>query len=264
MELTGKHVWITGAAGALGQAMVQHCVRRGARVSATDLNRAACDAMAVSGSIQSAACDITDTAAVMQAYGAITQAFGPVDILINNAGITHFSPMRDTAIAVYEKIMRVNLLGALYCTKACLSDIEARSGAIIAVSSAAGFGPLAERTGYSASKHAMNGMFTSLAAELPSAKVYVVCPSFIRDDSGQKAAPQSSAASDGTARPGADASKNHGKGMTADEAAQEILALLGKSSGVYPIGRVGRLAHRIQRYAPGLYVKLMLRGMRKG
>lgn len=263
MHLQAKHVWITGAAGALGQALVRQCLAEGARVSATDLNRSACDALAQANKVVSAPCDITDAVAVETTYAAITAQFGAVDVLINNAGITHFSPMRATALSVYDRVMRVNLFGALYCTKVCLADIEGRNGAIFAISSAAGFGPLAERTGYSASKHAMNGLFASLATELPTARVYVACPSFIRDDSGQKSSSSGAAAADGTARPGADASKNHGKGMTADAAASDILALLSKPSGIYPIGRVGRLAYGLQRLSPRLYARMMLRGMGK-
>lgn len=261
MNLKGKHVWITGAAGALGSELVRQCAAAGAHVSASDLHAAACQALAQPGAILAVPCDIAQYDQVVAAYRTLRDTFGPVDVLIANAGITHFSPMQRTEIRVYEAIMQVNLFGALYCTKLCLDDIEQRAGAIIAVSSAAGFGPLAERTGYAASKHAMNGMFTSLGAELQRAQVYVACPSFIRDDSGQKAA--APGAGDGIARPGADASKNHGKGMTNAEAAHEILALIGRQGGVYPIGRVSRLAWRLQRLSPSLYRTMMLRGMKR-
>ena len=77
--------------------------------------------------------------------------------------------------------MEVNLFGAVHCTQACVDDLIAQRGLIITVSSIAGVAPLYGRTGYSASKHALHGLFESIGAELADDGVHVlmVCPSFV-------------------------------------------------------------------------------------
>ena len=126
-------------------------------------------------------CDITDTVQVETAMEAVRGAFGRIDVLINNAGIVHRSAFAETRPEVFRRVMEVNLFGALHCTQACMDDIIAARGLIIAVSSIAGLAPLYGRSGYAASKHAMHGLFESLGAEVADRGVGVlmVCPSFV-------------------------------------------------------------------------------------
>ena len=92
-----------------------------------------------------------------------------VDLLVNNAGISHRSRSRDTDPEVIRRVMDVNFFGALACTHAALPHITRAAAWSIAISSVAGFSPLIGRTGYAASKHALHGFFDSLRTEVESA-----------------------------------------------------------------------------------------------
>jgi NAD(P)-dependent dehydrogenase (short-subunit alcohol dehydrogenase family) len=132
---------------------------------------------------------VTSDAECRSAFAAVERAFGGVDVLVNNAGITHLGLFRDTELEVLRRVMEVNFFGAVRCTKAALPSLLARRGRIAVVSSVAGFAPLATRSGYAASKHALHGFFGSLRAEhrRDGLGVTLVCPSFVRTRIGSRA-----------------------------------------------------------------------------
>ena len=145
--------------------------------------------------------DFADVRTIMSEGGAAliqkaVDTFGRIDILINNAGISHRSLLADTDPDVIARVMEVNFFGAANLTQAALAHIVTRRGFIVAISSVAGFSPLTGRTGYAASKHALHGFFDSLRSEVEGAGVGVtlVCPSFIRTGIG-------AAATDGSGAP---------------------------------------------------------------
>ncbi len=126
-------------------------------------------------------CDVTDAASCADAIRSAVERFGGVDVLVNNAGITHRSAFATTDPAVLRRVMEVNFFGAMNLTHHALPHLLRSRGAIVAISSVAGFAPLIARTGYAASKHALHGFFESLRSEVRSQGVDVtlVCPSFI-------------------------------------------------------------------------------------
>ena len=185
-DYAGKTVVITGAAGGLGQALCQRFAAAGAKIAALDRDGAAVETFARELTAKGhdalgLTCDVTDMAACRAAMDKVVAAFGGVDLLVNNAGISHRSFFNETDVAIIHRVMGVNFFGAVHCTKAALPSLLARRGQIIAISSIAGFSPLLERTGYSASKHALHGFFDSLRAEIEDAGVDVmlVCPAFV-------------------------------------------------------------------------------------
>ncbi len=110
------------------------------------------------------------------------ERFGGIDVLVNNAGVTmwaRFDAVSD--FSVYERLLAVNYLGAVYMTAAALPHLKASRGLIVAVASIAGLTGVPERTGYAASKHAMVGFFESLRIELTGSGVDVtlVAPDFV-------------------------------------------------------------------------------------
>src|SRR3954467_12630424 len=110
------------------------------------------------------------------------QVFGGIDILINNAGISMRSLLKDATIDVIRKVMDINFFGVVYCTKYALDSIIKRKGTIVGVSSIAGYRGLPGRSGYSASKFALQGWLESIRTELIDSAVHVmgVCPGLDR------------------------------------------------------------------------------------
>jgi short-subunit dehydrogenase len=110
--------------------------------------------------------------------------FGGIDILINNAGISMRGLFADTDAEVLRKLMDINFFGAVYCTKFALPSILQRKGSLVSVSSIAGFRGLPGRSGYSASKFALNGWMEALRTELmdDGVNVMLVCPGFTRSN----------------------------------------------------------------------------------
>lgn len=185
-----KVVLITGGCAGIGRALAMRLAQAGARLVIFDLQQTEldslvqhlrdhhnCDALGLR-------CDVADALAVEQAIALACERFGGIDVLINNAGITHRSTFAETELAVFQRIMAVNYFGAVHCTKAALPSLIARRGQIIVLSSLSGFAPLLYRSAYNASKHALHGLFETLRAELKGSGVNVmlVCPGFTATD----------------------------------------------------------------------------------
>ncbi|OGA01322.1 MAG: hypothetical protein A2Z64_15130 [Betaproteobacteria bacterium RIFCSPLOWO2_02_67_12] len=254
-ELSGRVVAITGAAGGLGRALVAAFAARGARVAALDLDAAGLAQLAPE--VLALPCDITRPQACRDAVAQVLARFGALDVLVNNAGISHRSLLAATDPAVIRSVMEVNFFGALNATQAALEALTARRGAIVAISSVAGFAPLVARTGYAASKHALHGLFETLRAELEGSGVHVMlaCPGFIRT-----AIAQAHLGADGGAARGPRTVV--GEALAPEEVAARIVNALERERRLLLIGGVARLAWWMSRLAPRLYARIMVRRMR--
>ena len=195
MSIHTKVIWITGASSGIGSAL------------AIELSKLNCQLILSSRSkeglmatknhcfgnpdhIAVVPLDLGALEQIEEVYSLAYKAFGIIDILINNAGISQRSLTVDTNLEVYSKIMSVNFLGTVAITKAVLPDMLIRnSGQIVTITSLVGkFGtPL--RSGYAASKHALHGFFDSLRAEVSSQgiDILLVCPGFIQTDISRRA-----------------------------------------------------------------------------
>ncbi|WP_275294238.1 SDR family oxidoreductase [Amycolatopsis sp. La24] len=128
-----------------------------------------------------AECDVTDEAAV-RAYFA---QLGPVDVLVNNAGVSSSAPLAKTGLDDWRGQFEVNATGAFLCTREVLSGMRERDfGRIVTVASTAGLAGARYTSGYTASKHAAVGLMRAVAAEVAGTGVTsnAVCPSFVRTD----------------------------------------------------------------------------------
>jgi short-subunit dehydrogenase len=113
---------------------------------------------------------------------AAEMAFGGIDVLVNNAGASMWARFEDIAdLCVFERLMQVNYLGAVYCTRYALPCLHRSRGLLVGISSLAGRTGVPTRTGYSATKHAMAGFFDSLRIELAGSGVDVtmIYPGFV-------------------------------------------------------------------------------------
>ncbi|GGS59236.1 SDR family NAD(P)-dependent oxidoreductase [Actinokineospora fastidiosa] len=128
-----------------------------------------------------AECDVTDESAV----AALFERVGPVDVLVNNAGIATSAPLARTTVEQWHSTMDVNALGAFLCTRAALPGmVERDHGRIITVASTAGLAGARYTSAYSAAKHAAVGLMRAVAAEVAGTGVTcnAVCPTFVRTD----------------------------------------------------------------------------------
>jgi NAD(P)-dependent dehydrogenase (short-subunit alcohol dehydrogenase family) len=185
--LQDKVAVVTGGASGIGLAACREFARRGAVIAMLDMDEEALRGISKEFSaknirVLAIACDVTLEESCKKAIDEVLAEFGQIDILFNNAGITQRGLFEKTETCVFRKVMEVNFFGSLYCTKAALPALIKTKGVIIVNESIAGVAPLLGRTGYSASKHALHGMFTSLRCELRQKGVHVmiVCPGFIR------------------------------------------------------------------------------------
>ncbi|WP_461535732.1 SDR family oxidoreductase [Spongorhabdus nitratireducens] len=184
-----KTVVITGACGGMGRALSLRFGQAGARIAMIDLNSEQLDTFKAhleQKNIQAKGyvCDITKNAQVHDTFSKILADFTSVDLLVNNAGITHRSAFSETDIQVFHRVMQVNYFGAVHCTKAAMPALCQSKGQVITMSSMSGFTPLYHRSAYSASKHALHGLFDDLRLELEprDVNVMLVCPGFTATD----------------------------------------------------------------------------------
>ncbi len=257
-----KVVVVTGGASGIGLALCRKFGAMGAMIGMLDMDEDAvkgqATALAATGvTIMGLTCDVTREAQCNEAMGEIINRFGGIDVLVNNAGITQRSAFVDTDLSVYRKVMAVNFFGSLQCTKAAIGSIIERKGMIIVTESLAGVAPLYGRTGYSASKHALHGFFTSLRTEIRSAgaHVMIICPGFIRTNLQARAL-----GADGTVttRP----QSRIGGQDTPEHAAEAICRAAGKRKNLLVLTRVGKIGYWVSRIAPVLYERIMTRQLK--
>jgi short-subunit dehydrogenase len=199
--------------------------------------------------------DITDEAACKRAIDQVKDHFGRIDLLINNAGITHIEALNEHHGQIIKKVMDVNFFGSVNCTMAALSSLKASQGHIVTLSSVAGFAPLFGRTAYSASKYALHGFFETLRTELTTYDVNVtmVCPSFI--DTGIRSSNPDSIHQEKT---------TVGESITPDQAAKILIKGIAQKKRLILIGRTAKLSYWVKKLMPRYYDKKMLEGLGKG
>lgn len=179
MRLMGKTALVTGAASGFGKGIAELFVAEGARVAIVDLNEEGAKDVAASlgdGAI-AIRCDVADGAQVAAAVKETSEAFGGLDIVVNNAGWTNAnSPLMETDEATFRKIYDINVLSIFHMTKACVPLWRDQGGGVmINIGSVAGIRPRPGLTWYNSSKGAVNLMTKSLAVELAPDKIRVNC-----------------------------------------------------------------------------------------
>lgn len=252
-----KTIVITGGGGGLGNALIDQLIPLGANIVALDLN---VDSLIACSQLLPIAVDLTDEQALQQAVEQVINTYGGIDILFNNAGITHMSTFNDLSAPLFDTIMAVNFTAAVNISRLCLAELKKNQGQIVAISSVAGFAPLYGRSAYSASKHAMEGFFGSLASEVADdgINVLIVCPSFV------KSRPELTAdVNGGISSPGAMKKSTNGEQLPPELAASKILKALACRKLRLHLGRVAKIAYWLNTLMPRLYLKIMSQGAKQ-
>ena len=263
-EFKGRVVVITGGGGGIGKAAAARFLDEGASVVLSSRRREVLEVarreLDADGRIALVAADVSSPGAAAELIDTAVDRFGGVDVLVNNAGIgmiALFEEVRD--LSVFESLMRVNYLGAVYATWYALPELKRSRGQIVAVSSLSGLTGVPYRTGYSASKHAMIGFFDSLRIELrdTGVSVTVVAPDFVVSEIQKRAF-----GPDG--RPLGRSPLQEDKIMTAERCAAEIIEAMEKRQRLWLGSFRGRVGRWVRLFAPGLIDRIALKAAREG
>ena len=184
--LSGKTAVVTGAAGTMGLAVVRALLEDGAQVALVDVDAMRLDGMTrfLRGATVAVPCDVSDAEAVKRAHQQVEKALGPVDILVNSAGVGSSEKLETTSDQEWRRVLAVNLDGAFFWARAVLPGMKQRKwGRVINVGSLAGkSGGIVAGSAYAASKGAITSLTYSLAREAASYGVTVnaVAPAYVK------------------------------------------------------------------------------------
>jgi short-subunit dehydrogenase len=264
MDLKGKVVVITGASSGIGKACAIECAKRGANVVlAARQYVVLCEVTEeiyrkYNVKTLAVQTDVSKEEDCKELIKQTVSAMGKVDILINNAGISMRALFKDLDIEVLKRIMDINFWGTVYCTKYAFQEILNQSGSIVGVSSIAGYKGLPGRTGYSASKFAMNGFLEALRVENLKNNIHVMlaCPGFTASNIRNVAL-------NSEAKPQGESSMEEEKMMSADEVAVRIVDGIIKRKRELIMTGQGKLTVFLQKIFPKWLDKLVYNHFKK-
>lgn len=254
MNCNNKTIIITGASRGIGKVLAVKLARKGANLVLAARNQATLEIVAqecvkVGGRAIIIPTDITNSENCQKLIEDSLSTFGEINCLVNNAGISmeaRFDQIQD--ISIFEKIMKVNYLGSVYCTYHALPYLKNSQGLIVAISSLTGKTGVPTRTGYAASKHALQGFFDSLRIELKGTgvDVLVVSPGFVATDIRQHVL-----GADGTPKR-ASLSQGQQKSMSTEVCADLIMEAMSKRKRELVMTLKGKLGLGLKLFAPNL------------
>jgi len=264
MKLTNKTVIITGASSGIGKSLATEFAKHGANLILAarqfDALTEITQYLEKQYSIKAIAvqCDVTVEQACADLIKQAVKTFGGIDVLVNNAGISMRALFNDADINVLKAVMDVNFWGTVYCTKYALSEILKTKGSIVGVSSIAGYKGLPGRTGYSASKFAMNGFLDALRIENLKTGVHILTasPGFTASNIRNTAL-----AADGTQQ--GESTMHEEKMMTSDEVAAIIVKGVENRSRTLIMTGQGKLTIFLSKFLPAFLDKMVYKTIAK-
>jgi short-subunit dehydrogenase len=250
-----KVVVVTGGTDGIGKALVAELIDAGAKVSTCGRNHDKLYQLQTeyaSAALHTMVADVSSENDCRRFIEITNKMFGRIDVLINNAGISMRAELKDATVDVIRKVMEINFFGAVYCTKYALPFLIERKGTVVGVSSIAGYRGLPGRSGYSASKHALQGWMEAIRTELLDSGVNVmwVCPGFTTSNIRNAALNK-----EGEAQ--GESPMDEDKMMTAQECARRILSAIEKRKRTVVMTFQGKQTVFMNKFFPGLADRLV-------
>ena len=248
--LKGKTVVITGASSGIGEAMAKVYSGMGARLvlgarSEQKLVDLVAGIRASGGEAVCAATDVTVQEECKRLIDCGVEAFGGIDVLVCNAGISMRAIFDDVDLSVLHRLMDVNFWGTVHCAKYALPYLQASHGSLVGISSVAGLHGLPGRTGYSASKFAMTGFLETLRIEnlKKGQHVMVACPGFTATNVRYSALIADGSQQGSTPR-------REERMMTPEEVARIVAKGIAKRKRLCLMDMEGHATHFVKKFAP--------------
>ena len=246
---------VTGGTEGIGKALVEKLLAAGAKVATCARNQDKLYRLQsenASYPLHAVIADVSSENDCRRFVDSTIKAFGGIDVLINNAGVSMRGLLKDTEVDVIERVMQINFFGTVYCTKSALTSIIKRKGTIVGVSSIAGYRGLPGRSGYSASKFALQGWLEAIRTELMDEGVNVmwVCPGFTASNIRNAALNEKGQAQ-------GESPLDEGSLMTAEACAVEILDAIQKQKRTLVLTFTGKRTVFMNKFFPSLADKLV-------
>lgn len=259
--LNGKVIVITGASSGIGEAMSRLYSRLGAKVVLGARNEEKLSLLvqmicSEGGEATYVATDVTKEEDCRRLIAKAVEAFGGVDVLICNAGISMRASFDEVEMSVLHRVMDVNFWGTVYCAKYALPYLQTSKGSLVGISSVAGLHGLPGRTGYSASKFAMTGLLETIRIEnlKKGLHVMIACPGFTASN-----VRYSALTADGSAQ--GETPREEDRMMTAEEVARRVAEGIIKRKRLCLMESEGRAVYFVKKFAPSLLDNVFYRVM---
>jgi NAD(P)-dependent dehydrogenase (short-subunit alcohol dehydrogenase family) len=252
---SGKIAFVTGAASGIGLAISTALIAAGNKVLMADVNQTAVaeTAEGMGRNAVPVALDVTDAEQVGTVIDRASVDHGPLDLLVNNAGVGIAGEVQDLGLDHWNRILTVNLNGVVHCIHAVYpAMVKRESGHILNIASVAGLVPAALFAPYAASKAAVVGLSLSLRAEAAThgVGVTVVCPGVIETPLLDRRAPHGLAAVQSTPEVRAFLTRSLGSPYPAGALAADALKAVHRNQAMLISPRRARLAWRLNRLSP--------------
>ncbi len=263
MSFFNKVIIVTGATSGIGKSIVFSLCKFDAKIvivgrnsqnllsTSIELQKQNIDHLAIN-------CDVSVESDCKSMINNVLQYYGTIDILINNAGISMRALFKDLDIKVLHQLMNTNFWGSVYCTQFALPEIIKNKGSIVGVSSIAGYRGLPARTGYSASKFALQGFLEALRTELMHTGVHVLiaCPGYTNSNIRKSAL-----LSDGTTQ---NQTPLDEQGLMSSEAvAEAIVKAIQQRQPILTLTLKGKLTVLLNKFFPVFMDKIVYNALKK-